>query len=170
MENLRKRMDFRLIADDKRLVKLTSKPTYVSSKIFNENLVTVHKIKETLTLNRPAYVGMCILDLSKPQIYNFRYNYIKKKYGDKANLLFTDKDSLTYEIEAEDVYQDFYNDKEMLDNSGYSKDSKFYFDYKKKVVGNSKMKPLEFLFMNSLPFDQKCVAILKITKTMVKLA
>ena len=128
MENLRKRVDFRLIADDKRLVKLTSKPTYVSSKIFNENLVAVHKIKETLTLNRPAYVGMCTLELSKSLIYNFRYNCIKKKYGDKANLLFTDTDSLTYEIEAEDVYQDFYNDKEMFDNSDYSKDSKFYFD------------------------------------------
>ena len=59
----------------------TSKPTYVSSKIFNENLVAVHKIKESLTLNRPAYIGMCILDLSKPLMYNFHYNYIKQKYN-----------------------------------------------------------------------------------------
>ena len=58
MENLRKRVDVRLVTDEKKLLKLTSKPTYVSSKIFNENLVAVHKIKETLTLNRPAYVGM----------------------------------------------------------------------------------------------------------------
>ena len=65
MENIRKRVDVRLVTDEKKLLKLTSKPTYVSSKIFNENLVAVHKIKETLTLNRPAYVGMCILDLSK---------------------------------------------------------------------------------------------------------
>ena len=55
MENIRKRVDVRLVTDEKKLLKLTSKPTYVSSKIFNENLVAVHKIKETLTLNRPAY-------------------------------------------------------------------------------------------------------------------
>ena len=100
MENLRKRVDVRLVTDEKKLTKLASKPTYVSSKIFNENLVAVHKIKETLTLNRPAYVGMCILDLSKTLMYDFHYNCIKKKYGDKARLLFTDTDSLTYEIEA----------------------------------------------------------------------
>ena len=56
------------------VAKLTSKPTYVSSKIFNENLVVLHKIKETLALNRPAYVGMCILDLSKTLMYDFHYN------------------------------------------------------------------------------------------------
>ena len=113
MKNLHKRVDVRLVTNDKKLLKLTSKPTYVyvSSKIFNENLVAVHKIKEAITLNRPAYVGMCILDLSKMLIYNFHYNYIKKKYGDRAKLLFTDTDSLTYEIEAGDVYQDFWNDK-----------------------------------------------------------
>ena len=68
MENLRKRVDVRLVTNEKKLDKLTSKPTYVSSKIFNENLMAVHKVKETLTLNRPAYVGMCILDLSKISI------------------------------------------------------------------------------------------------------
>ena len=79
LENIRKRVDVRLVTDDKKLLKLTAKPTYVSSKIFNENLVAVHKIKETLTLNRPAYVGMCILDLSKTLMYDFHYNYIKQK-------------------------------------------------------------------------------------------
>ena len=119
MENLRKRVDVRLVTDDKKLLRMTSKPTYVSNKIFNNDLVAIHKIKETLTLDRPAYVGMCILDLSKMLMYNFHYNYIKKKYGSKAKLLFTDTDSLCYEIEAEDVYQDFFNDKEKFDNSDY---------------------------------------------------
>ena len=98
----------------KKLIKLTSKPTYVSSKIFNENLVAVHKIKESLLLNRPAYVGMCILDLRKTLMYDFHYNYIKQKYNDKAKLLFTDTDSLTYEIETSDVYQDFWNDRNKI--------------------------------------------------------
>ena len=107
MENLRKRVDVRLVTDEKKLVRLTSKPTFVSSKIFNENLVAIHKIKETLTLNRPAYVGMCILDISKTLIYDFHYNYIKGTYGNRAKLLFTDTDSLTYEIRTEDAYKDF---------------------------------------------------------------
>ena len=123
MENLGKRVDFRLVTDEKKLDKLTSKPTYVSSKILNGNLMEVHKIKEALTLNRPAYVGMCILDLSKTLMYDFHYNYIKEKYGDRAKLLFTDTDSLTYEIEAEDVYQDFWNDKDKFDNSDYPNNS-----------------------------------------------
>ena len=95
MENLRRRVDVRLVTDEKKLDKLTSKPTYVSSKIFNENPMAVHKIKEALTLSRPAYVGMCILDLSKMLMYNFHYNCIKEKYGGRARLLFTYKDSLT---------------------------------------------------------------------------
>ena len=138
MENIRKRVDVRLVTDEKRLSKMASTPTYVSSKIFNENLVAVHKIKETLTLNRPAYVGMCILDLSKTLIYDFHYNYIKKKYGDEAKLLFTDTDSLTYEIEAEDVYQDFWNDKEKFDNSDYPESSPYFNKTNKKVIGKMK--------------------------------
>ena len=138
MENIRKRVDVRLVTDEKKLLKLASKPTYVSSKIFNENLVAVHKIKETLTLNRPAYVGMCILDLSKTLMYDFHYNYIRQKYNNKAKLLFTDTDSLTYEIEAEDVYQDFWNDKERFDNSDYPQNSPYYNKENKKVIGKFK--------------------------------
>ena len=138
MENIRKRVDVRLVTDENKLLKLASKPTYVSSKIFNENLVAVHKIKETLTLNRPAYVGMCILDLSKTLMYDFHYNYIKDKYGDKARLLFTDTDSLTYEIEAKDVYQDFWNDRDKFDNSDYQEDSKYFYNKNKKVIGKFK--------------------------------
>ena len=138
MENIRKRVDVRLVTDEKKLLKMVSKPTYVSSKIFNDNLVAVHKIKETLTLNRPAYLGMCILDLSKTLMYNFHYNYIKKKYGNKAKLLFTDTDSLTYEIEAEDVYRDFWNDKDRFDNSDYPESSQYFDNRNKKEIGKFK--------------------------------
>ena len=108
MENWRKRVDVRLVTDEKKLLKLTSKPTSISSKICNENLVAVHNIKEILTLNRPSYVGMCILDLSKSLMYDFHYNYIKNKFGNKPKLLVTGTDSLTYEIKTHDVYQDFW--------------------------------------------------------------
>ena len=138
MENIRKRVDVRLVTNEKKLSKLTSKPTYVSSKIFNENLVALHKIKETLTLNRPAYVGMCILDLRKTLMYDFHYNYIKEKYGDKAKLLFTDTDSLTYEIEAKDVFKDFWKNKDKFDNSDYSEGSPYFDKTNKKVIGKFK--------------------------------
>ena len=138
MENLHKRVDVRLVTNEKKLDKLTSKPTYVSSKIFNENLMAIHKVKETLTLNRPAYVGMCILDLSKTLMYDFHYNYIKKKYNNRARLLFTDTDSLTYEIEAEDIYKEFWNDKDMFNNSDYPESSPYYCNINKKIIGKFK--------------------------------
>ena len=138
MENIRKRVDVRLVTNKEKLLKLASKPTYVSSKIFNENLVAVHKLKETLTLNRPAYVGMCILDLSKTLMFDFHYNYIKNKYGDKAKLLFTDTDSLTYEIETNDVYKDFWNNKDKFDNSDYPETSQYFDKTNKKVIGRFK--------------------------------
>ena len=138
MENIRKRVDVRLVTSKEKLLKLASKPTYVSSKIFNENLVAVHKIKETLTMNRPAYVGACILDLLKTLMYDFHYNYIKHKYGNKAKLLFTDTDSLTYEIETNDAYADFWKNKDKFDNSDYNKESPFYNAVNKKVIGKFK--------------------------------
>ena len=98
MENLQKRCYVRLVTDHKKFLKMVSEPTYVGMKEFTEDLVAVHKIKETLVLNRPAYVGMCILDLSKTLTYDFRYNYMKKKYGSRAKLGFTDTDSLCFEI------------------------------------------------------------------------
>ena len=107
-ENLRKRIDVRLVTNQNELSKLASKPTYVSSKIFTEDLVAVQKIKETLKLDRPAYVGMCILDLLKTCVYNFHYNYIKKRYNNKAKLLFTDTDSLCYKIEKQDIYEELW--------------------------------------------------------------
>jgi len=87
MENVRKRVDVRLVTDEKQHVKVASKPTYVSSKIFNKNLVAVHKIKEALTLNRPVYLGMCILDFSKTLMYDFHYNYIKQKIRIKSSII-----------------------------------------------------------------------------------
>ena len=84
------------------------------------------------------WAGMCVLDLSKTVMYDFHYNYIKEKYGDRAKLLFTDTDSLTYEIDAENVCQDFWNDKDTFDNSDYPENSPYYCDANKKVIGKFK--------------------------------
>ena len=81
---------------------------------------------------------MCILDLSKVLIYDFHYNYRKKKYNDEAKLLFVDTDSLTYELETEDIYEDFWNDKEIFDNSDFRKTSLYCNESNKKVIGKMK--------------------------------
>src|SRR5277367_6434057 len=62
------------------LTRYLSKPYYISSKIFNENLVAVHSIKKTVKLDKPVYVGFCILDISKTLMYDFHYGFIKKLY------------------------------------------------------------------------------------------
>ena len=120
MENLRNRVDVRLVNTKEKLRKLVAKPNFKSRKIFNENLVSVHMSKTSLLMNKPIYLGMCILDLSKIIMYDFHYNYIKSKYVDKAKLLFTDTDSLMYEIETEDFYKDIAGDvKDRFDTSDY---------------------------------------------------
>ena len=120
MENIRKRSNIYLETDPDHLLRQVAKPTYVSHKIFHDNLVALHMKKNILKLDKPSYVGMCILDLSKVLMYDFHYNFIKAKYGDRARLLFTDTDSLCYHIITDDVYEDLYNHKDMFDNSDYS--------------------------------------------------
>ena len=120
MENIRNRVNVKLVNTQERLKKLVAKPNFRSRKIFSENLVSVHMKKTSLLMNKPVYLGMCILDLSKTIMYDFHYNYIKPKYGVKAKLLFTDTDSLMYEIETEDFYKDISEDvKDRFDTSDY---------------------------------------------------
>ena len=110
----------------------------MSHKTFDKYLVTIRKNKVTLTLNKSAYIGKCISELSKVLMYKFYYDYIKNKYDKKLERLFTDTDSLMYEIKTKDVYKDFSSDKEILDFSNYSTKSKFYDNSNKLVVGKMK--------------------------------
>ena len=120
IENIRNRVDIRLISSDKVTKKLAAKQNYVSCTMFDENLIAVHMEKTKLYFNKPVYLGMSILDLSKSLMYDFHYNYIKTKYGDNAKLLFTDTDSLAYEIKTKDFYKDINPDIEKLfDTSDY---------------------------------------------------
>ena len=164
MENLHKRVDVRPVTNEKKLDKITAKPTYVSSKTFNENLMAVHKVKETLTLNRPAYVGMCILDLSKMLMYNFHYNYIIKKYNNRSRLLFTDTDSLTYEIKAEDVYKTFRMTKTCLIIAIIQRAHHIIAMPIKKSLENSRMKLVASQSLNSLVLSLRCILMSKIMK------
>eukprot|EP00732_Lithocolla_globosa_P000150 Lithocolla_globosa_v1_NODE_30_length_9033_cov_22.154583.p4 type:complete len:270 gc:universal NODE_30_length_9033_cov_22.154583:5715-6524(+) len=105
MENVRERINFVLVNDEKKAKKL-AKPTFKKRTIFNEDLAGIHQHKIQVRLNKPLSVGVAILDLSKTLMYDFHYNYIKTQYGDKAKLLGTDTDSLKYVIETEDLYEE----------------------------------------------------------------
>lgn len=96
--------------------------------------------KTELVFDKPIYLGMCILDVSKNLMYDFHYNYIKKKYGNRAELLFTDTDSLMYEIDSEDFYEDIEGDIEKcFDTSSYPGDHKgVKLRVNKKVIGMMK--------------------------------
>ena len=106
----------------------------MSQKIFDNDLVAIRKSIVTLKLNKPAYVVMCILDLSRLLMYEFHYDWIKDKYGNKSRLLFTDTDNLMYETKTEDVSEDIIKDKELLDFSKYSVKSKYYDSSNKLAV------------------------------------
>ena len=141
MENIRNRVDVKLVNTEEKLRKLVAKPNFRSRKIFSENLVSVHMKKTSLTMNKPVYLGMCILDLSKTIMYDFHYNYIKSKYGDKTKLLFSDTDSLMYEIQTEDFYKDISGDvKDRFDTSDYPENhpSGIPTGINKKVLGMMK--------------------------------
>ena len=115
-----------MINNAKDYKKYASKPNFVSQKIFRKNFVAIHETKPVFTLNNLIYVGFSILV----------YNYIKRKYD--VNLLFTDTDSLVYDIETNDVYEDFYKDKDLFDFSDYPQDSRFFDPVNKKVIGYMK--------------------------------
>ena len=135
-ENLRKRINVRLVNNAKNFLKNTSRSTYVTHKLFDKDYAAIHEIKSVLVLNKPIYIGFTVLDLSKWMMYDFHYNFIKKNFN--AELLLTDTDSLAYELKLENIYEEFHKWKDLFDFSNYSKDSKFYDGTNKKLVGKMK--------------------------------
>ena len=140
MENLKKRIRLELVnpTDVARMNRLISNPAYKGHTIFENGLVAVHLTKVSLKLNRPIYIGQAILDISKYVMYNFYYNTVKERYGNKARLLYTDTDSLLCEIETENVYEDMLkmnNEKPTFDFSEYPKNHPNYDISKKGVPG-----------------------------------
>ena len=124
MENLRKRINVRLVSKAEDFLKYTSKPTYITHKIFGKDYAAIHEIKTVLILTKPIYVGFTVRNLSKWKMHDFHYNFIENNFN--AELLFTDTDSLTYKIKSEIVFEEFFKWKDLFDFSNYySKDSVF---------------------------------------------
>ena len=141
IENIRKRQSVEIMDDRKKALKLSSKPNFDRVTIFDEHLVAVHMKKTEVYFIKPIYVGQAILDLSKTLMFDFHYNYIRKKYGNKAELLFTDTDSLLYLIQTDDFYLDIKKDvKKKFDKSDYLENhpSGIKTGVNKKVIGKFK--------------------------------
>ena len=138
IENIRKRQNIILVDNRKKAEKLTSRPNFERATIFDKNLIAVHMKKTEVYFNKPVYVGQAILDLSKTLMFDFNYNYIKKKYKNRAELMFTDTDSLLYHIHTDDFYKDIsYDIKEKFDPSDYppNHESGILTGVNKKVIG-----------------------------------
>ena len=123
MENVRKHRDIKLVTTDKRRNQLASEPNYHTTKYFSENLMAIEMKKTKVKMNKPIYLGMSILDISKTLMYEFWYDYIEPKYQGRARLSYIDTDSFVIHIKTEDFHEDIADDAEKwFDTSNYTKD------------------------------------------------
>ena len=121
MQNMRKHRDIQLVITDEKRNKLVSEPNYHTTKRFSENLLATEMTKTKLKMNKPVYLGMSILDIRKRLMYEFWYDYIKPKYGDRTKLCYMDTESFVNYIETENFYEDIANDVERwFDTSNYN--------------------------------------------------
>ena len=150
IENLRNRRRIELIQNEQIAKKRVSSPSFHSYKIINEDLTSIEIKNTSLLLNRPIHAGFSILDISKTLINEFHYKHIKSKYGKNAILLFTDTDSLCYEITTENVYNDMHENLHLYDTSDYPENIFPHSVTNKKVLGKMKdecigQRPTEFV-------------------------
>ena len=138
MENVREHVDFELVHDAKRYEKCVSSPTYKYQHYIHDQLVGIEKTKSVVKLNKPIYAEFAILELSKIHMYQFYYDVLKPKYGDKVRLAYTDTDSFVLYIETDDIYEDLKQLNEYMDFSDYPKDHPNYDATNKKVLGKFK--------------------------------
>ena len=138
MGNVRDHRDNKLTATEEKRIKLVSERNYHITKHFSENFSESEMKKAKVIMNKPVYLGMSILDISKMLMYEFWYDYIKPKYGDRAKLCYTDTDSFVIYIKTEDFYEDIANDVEIwFDTSNYVENDErpLPIGKNKKVIG-----------------------------------
>ena len=174
MENVRGRINLELVHSKRRMKKLSCKPTFHRLLTFNKDLVAVQCLKTVLCLDKPIYVGCTILDVSKTLMYWFHYEHIKQKYSNRAQLYFTDTDSLLYEFHGvEDIYRDMLEDSHLFDTSDYPTDHPLHSNANKKVLGKMKDEMSgkaidEFVGLRSKMYSILCGVIEKKTAKGVK--
>jgi len=138
-ENMSKRTDIRLVNDEEKAKELLAKPHMLGFAIFNKDLAAVNLMKLKCKIDKPFYVGFAVLELSKLHMYKFHYDFVKRVWpGKQSELLFTDTDSLMYEITAPRVYETIWENRDKFDLSDYPRDSPYYDPTNAKVIGKFK--------------------------------
>ena len=136
MENVRKYRDIKLVKTDKKRNKLVSEPNFHTMKLIDDNLTIIEMKKVKVKMNKPIYLGMIILDISKISMYEFWYDYIKDKYDERANLCYTDTNSFIINVKTKDFYKDISeNVNERFDTSNYIHNRPLPMSINKKVLG-----------------------------------
>jgi len=159
MENVRDRIDLKVAFDEDYYKKYVGMPNFNSSKILVDDKMMLMKLdKKTVKLDKPIYAGFTILDLSKYHMYDFHYNTMKPKYGEKLELMMTDTDSLVIRVETEDFYKDMVEMKEHFDMSEYSKSNPIYDETNKKVIGKFKDETGDKIITKFVGVRSKCYA------------
>ena len=136
MENVRKHRDIKLVRTDKKRNKLVSEPNYHTMKLIDDNLAIIEMRKLKVKMNKPIYLGLSILELSKITMYEFWYDYVKAKYEDRVRLCYMDTDSFVLNVRTKDFYKDMSEDvKDRFDTSNFYCDRPLPIGVNKKVVG-----------------------------------
>ena len=136
LENVRKHRDTKLVKSDKKRNKLVSEPNFHTIKLIDNNLAIIKMRKVKVKVNKPIYLGLSILDISKITMYEFWYDYVKIKYQDKARLCYMDTDSFVVNIKTKDFCKDISQDvNKRFDTSNYTFDRPLPTGVNKKVIG-----------------------------------
>ena len=166
MEDVRRHKDGKICVNEKQKNKAINNSRLKSWSIWGEEYGFFEFGKKEVVLNKPIQVGFSVLDLSKITMYDFHYNYILPKYGKKSKLLFTDTDSLCYEIETNELFEDMKTDSEKYDLSEFSKDFKtnngtqMYDDTNKKVLGKMKLETSDKVAVEFVGLRSKLYSLL----------
>ena len=136
MENIRKHRNITLVATDEKRNKLVSEPNYHTINYISEDLSIIEMNKTKVKMNKPIYLGLSILDISKILMYEFWYDYMKPKYYNDVKLCYLDTDSFVMNIKTNDFYKDIANDVEKrFDTSNYEVNRPLPTGKNKKVIG-----------------------------------
>ena len=137
MENIRRHRNIKLVNNREDYLRNVMKPNFKSGVLLGPDLMSCEMGKVKVVMNKPVYLGQAILDLSKTVMYEFHYDYMKRKYSDdKLKLCYMDTDSLIYSVRTEDFYKDKAEDVETrFDTSGYVLDKPLPIGRNKKVIG-----------------------------------
>jgi hypothetical protein len=161
MENVRMHMEAKIINTTEKKDKMIKNPRLKNWTIWDENYGLFELNKKVVKLNKPIQVGIAVLEISKTLMYDFHYNYFLKKYGaSNVKLLFTDTDSLCYEVRTEDFFDDMIEDSHLYDLSDFPKDHKCYNTTNKKVIGKFKLETLDDVATEFVGLKSKMYSLL----------